>query len=63
MPIGGLDEVTGFKFKPVIFDAYEGCSEYTEGNIMKFTKHVAPRQGKKARRIFNRVYCRLGDCI
>ena len=63
MPPGVVTEVTGFTFKPAIFDTFGGCSEGTEGLIMELAKQVAAREGRKPKGLFNRVYGRLSYCI
>jgi len=63
MPAGGLEEVTGFKFRPAVFDTFGGCSEDTGALILEYAKRVAARQGKSAKNVFNRVYSRLSYCI
>ena len=63
MPAGGLEQVTGFKFIPAIFDSFGGCSTETEALIMTYAKRVAARQGRKPKGVYNRVYGRLSYCI
>ena len=50
MPAGGLEEITGFKFRPAVFDTFGGCSEDTRFLIMEFAKRVAARQGKSPKK-------------
>ena len=63
MPIGGLQEVTGFKFRPAVFDTFGGCSAETEDLLMEYAKLVATRQRRSAKGVFNRVYSRLSYCV
>ena len=63
MPAGGLEEITGIKFRPAVFDSFGGCSDDTGKLIMDYAKRVASRQGKTAKNIFNRVYGRFSYCI
>lgn len=48
-PDGGLDEVTGFHFKPSIFDSFGGCSNDTEHPIVDYAKCIAARKGRMAK--------------
>ena len=63
MPAGGLEEVTGLKFRPAVFDVFGGCSEDTVQLFMDYARRVACRQGKTAKHVFNRVYSRFSYCI
>ena len=63
LPPGGPPEVTGFVFKPAIFDTFGGCSDDTEALIAVYTKLVAAREGRKTKGVFNRVYGRFSYCI
>ena len=63
MPPGGMTEVSGFTFKPAIFDTFGGCSEGTEELIMDYAKQVAAREGRKPKGVYNRVYGRFSYCI
>ena len=63
MPAGGLEEVTGLKFRPAVFDVFGGCSENTAQLFLEYAKLVACRQGKTAKYVFNRVYSRFSYCI
>ena len=63
MPQGGLAEVTGFRFRPAIFDTFGGCSEGTAELIMDHAKLVAAREGRKPMGVFKRVYGRFSFCI
>ena len=44
MPAGGLEEVTGFDFRPAVFDTFGGCSSETDELLMDYAKLVATRQ-------------------
>lgn len=62
MPGEGLEELTGFKFKPPIFATFGGCSEDTNALIMDNAKLVAAREGRTRNGVYNRVYCYLPYC-
>ena len=38
MPAGGLEEVTGFDFRPAVFDTFGGCSSETDELLMDYAK-------------------------
>ena len=38
---GGLETVTGLKFRPAVFDVYGGCSEDTAQLFMDYAERVA----------------------
>ena len=59
LPPGGLEEVTGFRFRAAVFDTFGGCSDDTTELLMSYAKRVADRQGSSAKRVFDRVYGRL----
>ena len=63
MPTGGLQEVTGFKFRPAVFDTFGGFSAETEELLMDYAKLVATRQRRSAKGVYNRVYSRLSYCV
>ena len=63
MPSGGLEEVTGLKFRPAVFDSFGGCGEDTAQLFMGYAQRVARRQGKSAKHVFNRTYSRFSYCI
>ena len=58
-PPGGLAEVTGFRFRAAVCDAFGGCSDDTTEVLMSFANRVADRQGTTTKRVFDRVYGRL----
>ena len=63
MLAGGMEEVTGLKFRPAVFDSFGGCAEDTALLLMGYAKRAANRQGKTAKQVFNRTYSRFSYCI
>ena len=59
MPAGGLEEVTGFDFRPAVFDTFGGCSSETDELLMDYAKLVATRQRRSPKSVFKSVYGRL----
>ena len=63
LPPGGLEEVTGFRFRAAIFDTFGGCSDETTELLMSYAKRFADRQGTTPKLVYDRVYSRLGYSI
>ena len=63
LPPGGLEEVTGFRFRAAVFDIFGGCSDDTTELLMSYAKRVADRQGTTPKRVHDRVYGRLSYSI
>ena len=63
LPPGGLEEVTGIRFRAAVFDTFGGCSDGTTELLMSYAKRVADRQGTTPKRVYDRVYGRLSYSI
>ena len=63
LPPGGLEELTGLRFRAAVFDTFGGCSDETTELLMSYAKRVADRQGTTPKRVYDRVYSRLSYSI